>query len=142
MKTAVTIILLFFNLFLFGQNVLENEEKEVPFAVIEDAPIFPGCESVEKSERVNCFQNKMQEHIKANLIYPRKALNKNIEGRVSATFVIDKEGNVTNIQSKGDPILCREAERILRKLPKLIPGKQKGKAIKVKFSQPFMFRIK
>ena len=56
-------------------------------------------------------------------------------------FVIDKDGNITNIRSRGpDKILEKEAERIVGLLPKMIPGKQRGKPVKVPYSLPIHFR--
>ena len=51
----------------------EFEDIDVPFAVIEDVPIFPGCESVSKSQRRSCFQDKMNNHIRRNFRYPEIA---------------------------------------------------------------------
>ena len=60
----------------------EEEDVDVPFAVIEDVPIFPGCEGVAKSERRNCFQEKMNKHIVRNFRYPEIAQEMGIQGRV------------------------------------------------------------
>lgn len=122
----------------------EEIDEEIPFAVIEDAPIFPGCENVAKEMRVNCFQDQIAKHIRKHQQYPEKALEDGIQGRVSAVFVIAKDGSITDVQvrgPKGGELLEKEALRVISKLPKLQPGKQRGKAVKVKFSQPFTFKI-
>ena len=112
-----------------------EEEVEVPFSVIEDIPVFPGCENVAKSDRRNCFQQKMSEHVAKNFTYPESALELGIQGKVFVMFVIDSNGYVTNIRSRGpDKILEKEAERIIRLLPQMTPGKQRGKAVKVPYS--------
>lgn len=58
------------------------EEVDVPFAIIEDVPIFPGCEEVAKSKRRDCFQEKMNKHIVKNFRYPDIAQEMGIQGRV------------------------------------------------------------
>ena len=96
----------------------EEEDVDVPFAVIEDVPIFPGCEGVAKSERRNCFQEKMNKHIVRNFRYPEIAQEMGIQGRVYVNFIISKDGSITNIRMRGpDKNLEKEAERIISKLP-------------------------
>ena len=63
----------------------EFEEVDVPFAVIEDVPIFPGCEKVDKSQRRDCFQEQMNKHIRKNFRYPEIAQEMGIQGRDSRT---------------------------------------------------------
>lgn len=119
-----------------------KEFDNVPFAIIEEIPIFPGCEDVERKERMNCFNDKMSKHIKTNFKYPSKAQKRNIQGRVNITFIIDKEGNVVNVQTRGaDPILQTEARRIFSLLPKMKPGFQKGKPVRVKYGMPLNFKL-
>lgn len=120
----------------------EEEDVDVPFAVIEDVPIFPGCEGVAKSERRNCFQEKMNKHIVRNFRYPEIAQEMGIQGRVYVNFIISKDGSITNIRMRGpDKNLEKEAERIISKLPKMTPGKQRGRAVRVPFSIPITFRL-
>ncbi len=118
-----------------------EEDVEVPFSVIEDIPVFPGCENVAKNKRRDCFQQKMIEHVTKNFTYPESALDLGIQGKVFVMFIIDSNGYVTNIRSRGpDKILEKEAERIVRLLPKMTPGKQRGKAVKVPYSVPIVFK--
>ena len=120
----------------------EEEDVDVPFAVIEDVPIFPGCEGVAKSERRNCFQEKMNKHIVRNFRYPEIAQEMGIQGRVYVNFIISKDGSITNIRMRGpDKNLEKEAERIISKLPQMTPGKQRGRAVRVPFSIPITFRL-
>ena len=120
----------------------EEEDVDVPFAVIEDVPIFPGCEGVAKSERRNCFQEKMNKHIRKNFRYPEIAQEMGIQGRVYVNFIISKDGSITNIRMRGpDKNLEKEAERIISKLPQMTPGKQRGRAVRVPFSIPITFRL-
>ena len=120
----------------------EFDDVDVPFAVIEDVPIFPGCEKVKKSERRNCFQDRMNKHIRKNFRYPEIAQEMGIQGRVYVNFIISKDGSITNIRMRGpDKNLEKEAQRIISKLPTMIPGKQRGRAVRVPFSIPITFRL-
>lgn len=118
-----------------------EEDVEVAFALIENVPVFPGCENLSKSKMKDCFQRKMQEHVLKHFNYPDTALELGIQGRVSVVFVIDTEGHVTGIRSRGpDKILEKEAERIIGKLPQMKPGKQRGKPVKVAYAVPIFFK--
>lgn len=120
----------------------EFEDVDVPFAVIEDVPIFPGCEKVAKSERRNCFQEQMNKHIRKNFRYPEIAQEMGIQGRVYVNFIIAKDGSISNIRMRGpDKNLEAEAQRIISKLPQMTPGKQRGRAVRVPFSIPITFRL-
>lgn len=114
--------------------------KEVPFTVVDEVPIFPGCEDAE--DKVACFQEKMQEHIRKNFHYPDAAQEQGIQGRVSAMFRISPEGNVVDIVMKGpDQLLEDETKRILSKLPTMEPGRHEGEVVQVPFSIPITFRL-
>lgn len=118
-----------------------EEDVEVAFALIEDVPVFPGCEGLSKSKTKVCFQEKVQAHVLKNFNYPETALELGIQGRVSVVFVIDSKGYTTNVRSRGpDKILEKEAERIVGLLPKMKPGKQRGKPVKVAYAVPIFFK--
>jgi periplasmic protein TonB len=120
----------------------EIDDVDVPFAVIEDVPIFPGCENVSKAERRDCFQDQMNKHIRKNFRYPEIAQEMGIQGRVYVNFIISKDGSITNIRMRGpDKNLEKEAERIISRLPNMTPGKQRGRAVRVPFSIPITFRL-
>jgi len=118
------------------------EDVDVPFAVIEDVPIFPGCERVSKSKRRECFQEKINKHIRKNFRYPEIAQEMGIQGRVYVNFIISKDGSISNIRMRGpDKNLEKEAARIIGKLPNMTPGKQRGRPVRVPFSIPITFRL-
>ena len=121
----------------------EDEEIIVPFAVIENVPVYPGCEGFKTNdERKACFQEQIQKHIATEFRYPESALELGIKGRVFVTFAIDAKGKVTGIRSRGpDKLLQIEAERIIAALPQMTPGKQRGKSVKVPYSIPINFMI-
>lgn len=120
----------------------EEEDIDVPFAVIEDVPIFPGCEKMDKNQLRNCFQEKMNKHILKNFRYPEVAQEMGIQGRVFVSFIIAKDGRITDIKMRGpDKNLEKEAKRIISLLPQMIPGKQRGRPVRVPFSIPIIFRL-
>ncbi|MEL6917450.1 MAG: energy transducer TonB [Bacteroidota bacterium] len=120
----------------------EEEEITVPFAVIENVPIFPGCEGGTNEERKACFQKKIQEHINTNFEYPPSALEMGTQGRVYVQFAIDSKGFVNEIRTRGpDKVLEKEAARIIAALPQMTPGKQRGKNVRVPYSIPINFKM-
>jgi protein TonB len=124
--------------------VIEEEEEiiDVPFAVIEDVPVFPGCENVEKDQLRNCFQEQMNKHIRRNFRYPEIAQEMGIKGRLYVNFIISEDGSITNIRMRGpDKNLEGEAKRIISLLPNMTPGKQRGRPVRVPFSIPIVFRL-
>jgi protein TonB len=126
-------------------TVVSNDTKDetVSIAIVEDIPVFPGCEEIEKKESINCFQNKLSEHIAKNFKYPPKATLQKIEGKVIVQFTINYEGKVTNIKTRiGDPILQTEALRIIKLLPVMKPALHKGKPIGVNYVVPINFKLK
>ncbi|MFX0557529.1 energy transducer TonB [Maribacter sp. CXY002] len=116
------------------------EEPVVNFMVIEDVPVFPGCEN-EKDKRA-CFGKMMQKHISKVFRYPELEQEMGIQGRVNVMFVIQKDGSIGDIRMRGpNANLEKEAKRIISKLPKMTPGKQRGTAVKVPFAIPITFQL-
>jgi len=120
----------------------EEEDISVPFAVIEEIPVFPGCEGLSPADQRICFNQKMMEHVQKNFMYPKTAEELGIEGRVFVQFVIGRDGNITKIKSRGpDPSLEKEAERIIAALPRMIPGRQRNRNVSVPYSIPINFKL-
>ena len=117
-----------------------NGELEVPFAVIEQVPVFPGCEDAEDPKA--CFNQKLQQHVMKHFNYPEAAQAQKIEGRVSVLFTIGTDGSIVDIKTKGPhPLLEAEVERIISRLPQMQPGLQEGKAVRVPFALPVVFKL-
>lgn len=113
-------------------------EETVYFVVVEEKPIFPGCEGA--SDKYSCFQEMMQKHIRRNFKYPESAVTMNQQGKVYVQFTIQKDGSIDDLKLRGPfQILEEEAARIISKLPKMTPGKQRGTPVKVPFSIPINF---
>lgn len=120
----------------------ENPEIVVPFAVIEDKPLFQECKNVPRSEQMSCFKEHLDKHVKNNFRYPQAALDMGIEGRVNVSFRINTDGTITILGVRGtDRILEDEAKRIISTIPKLIPGKQRNKPTAVTFAYPINFKL-
>ena len=126
-------------------EIIEEEEEEeiFNFAVVEDKPIFPGCENIPKSERYMCFQKGIMRHIKNNFKYPAIPKEMGISEKIFVQFVIDKSGNITKstIVRGEDKHLKKEAMRLVNSIPKLKPAKQRGKAVPCSFTVPINFKL-
>ncbi|CAA0174607.1 energy transducer TonB [Tenacibaculum maritimum] len=133
---------------LINKLVLKNDAiasiKKIPFYLVEQIPLFPKCKNVSLLKQSKCFEKQMARHVFSNFNYPKKAFDRKIEGRILLQFIIDEEGNVTNIKNKGaegTDLLKKEAVRLISKLPKFIPGKHQGKIVKVKYGLPITFKL-
>lgn len=141
-KLGILILLILSTNYIFAQAEEVNKDASVSFQVIEELPIYPGCENVEKSNSKNCFQEKIIEHIKKNFKYPKKARQKNITGKVFVSFIIEKDGSIKVANVRGPhEILENEAKRIIQLLPKMTPGKQKGIPVRMSMSIPISFSL-
>ena len=121
----------------------EEEDIEVPFAVIENVPVFPGCESGNNAAKKACMSEKIQKFV-------NKKFNTDLAGdlgltgkqRIIVAFKIDKNGNIIGVRARAPhPKLAQEAERVVKLLPKMKPGKQRGKAVIVPYSLPILFQV-
>ena len=119
---------------------VKGETDFIPFANVDEVPVFPGCENA--SDKRACFNDKIMKHISKNFRYPGEAQEKGIQGRVSALFLISDNGNIENIKLRGpDKLLEDEVERILNRLPLMVPGKHEGEAVAVAYSIPINFKL-
>jgi protein TonB len=121
-------------------EVVEEEEipEEVPFAVIEEAPIYPGCKG-SKAQRKQCLQDKIKELVykKYNTSLASELGLEEGKKKVYVMFKIDYMGNIVNVQARGPHRrLEKEAIRVVNLLPKMIPAKQRGRAVSVKYTLP------
>ena len=102
------------------------------FEVVEKMPEFP-----------NGGMPGLMKYLSDNIRYPEAAKVAGIQGRVTVVFVVDKDGSITNVKTlRGvDAELDKEAIRVISSMPKWIPGMQKGKVVKVRYTVPVMFRL-
>ncbi|RIV43118.1 M56 family metallopeptidase [Flagellimonas pelagia] len=123
------------------QKWTERDESWVPFSTVDEAPIFPGCENA--SDTRECFMESIRTHIRKHFNYPQEAQEQGIQGRVAIMFTINGEGEIVDIKKRGpSPILEAEAERIIKRLPKMQPGILDGQPAEVVFSIPITFKLK
>lgn len=122
----------------------EEEDDEVfNFAVVEDKPIFPGCEDVSKEERYMCFQQGIMKHIRNNFKYPAIPKEMGVSEKIFVQFVIDKSGRITKatVVRGEDKHLRKEALRLVNSIPKLQAAKQRGKSVPCSFTVPINFKL-
>jgi len=120
-----------------------DEDIEVPFAVIENVPIFPGCEKGNNDAKKKCMSEKIQKFVQKKFNTDLAAdLGLSGRQRINVIFKIDKTGNVVGVRSRAPhPKLEQEAARVINMLPKMKPGKQRGKAVTVPYSLPIVFQV-
>jgi len=128
------------------EEVVEEEEviEEVPFAVIEEAPIYPGCKG-SKAQRKQCLQDKIKQHVykKYNIGLAEELGLEPGKKKVYVLFKIDHRGDIVNVQARGPHArLEKEAVRVVQSLPKMIPAKQRGKAVSVKYTLPITLEVR
>ncbi|WP_405293814.1 energy transducer TonB [Algibacter sp. Ld11] len=125
-------------------EVVEVEEDiEVPFAVIENVPVFPGCEKGNNAAKKACMSEKIQKFV-TKKFNTELASELGLSGRqrINVIFKIDKTGNVVGVRSRAPhPGLEKEAARVINMLPKMKPGMQRGKAVTVPYSLPIVFQV-
>ncbi len=125
-------------------NEDEDVAEDVPFAIIENAPVFPGCESKPKSEQKKCLSDNITALVnkKFNVDLATDLGLTPGKKRISVIFKIDKNGDVVDIQARAPhPRLEKEAIRVVGLIPKMTPGKQRGRAVGVKYSLPIVFNV-
>ena len=124
-------------------NSASQGNNNVPFAVIEEVPVFPGCEGLDNDARKKCMSNKISSIVAENFDTSLgKKLGLTGVNRVYVRFKIDENGSVTDIESRAKmPELETEAIRTIKLLPQMKPGKQKGENVGVLYSLPIVFQV-
>ena len=110
---------------------VQKEVEQKIFDVVEQPPAFPGGNAA------------LMSWLSSNIHYPPVAEENNIQGRVVMSFVVEPDGSVSNVQVvRGvDPSLDKEATRVVKAMPKWVPGKQNGQAVRVKYNLPVTFKL-
>ncbi|MBP5318239.1 MAG: energy transducer TonB, partial [Paludibacteraceae bacterium] len=109
----------------------EEDPEETPLLIVEKMPEFPGGEAA------------MRKFIASNLRYPAACAETGIQGRVVCQFVVNKDGKIVDVEviKKVHPDLDAEAVRVIKKMPAWTPGRQGGKAVRVKYNVPIRFKL-
>lgn len=118
---------------LKAKEVIAQEKpvEEKVFDVVEQMPQFPGGDAA------------LFEYLSTHIKYPTIAEENGVHGRVIVTFVVERDGSITDVKvvKSVDPSLDKEASRVVAGMPKWIPGKQNGSAVRVKYNVPVTFRL-
>lgn len=111
--------------------IVEDKEPEKPFVSVEQMPQFPGGDV------------ELMKFINGGIKYPTIAAENGIEGRVVIRFVVGKDGNVSDVQvvRSLDPSCDKEAVRVVKTMPKWVPGKQNGRNVPVYYTLPVLFKL-
>ena len=101
------------------------------FDVVEEMPSFPGG------------QGALMSYLASNSKYPVVAQENGVQGRVIVSFVVERDGSISDVRvaRSVDPSLDREAQRVVKSMPRWKPGKQNGSAVRVKYTVPVVFRL-
>ena len=127
-----------------SQDSPKEKKDYVPFAVIENVPVYPGCYQGTNEELKSCMGLNIQRHVVNNF---NMALANSLNlpdgtQRISVQFKIDRFGFVTNIRARASrPELEKEAVRVVGTLPRMMPGKQFGKEVGVLYALPILFKV-
>lgn len=107
------------------------EVENKVFDVVEQMPSFPGGPSA------------LMKYLSENVKYPVVAQENGVQGRVVVSFVVEKDGHITDVRvvRSVDPSLDKEAARVVKSMPSWIPGKQNGSAVRVKYNVPVSFKL-
>ena len=113
------------------EPVKPKEEENKVFDVVEQMPSFPGGNAA------------MMNYLSQNIKYPVIAEENGIQGRVVVQFVVGKDGHISDVRvaKSVDPSLDKEAVRVVKGMPRWIPGKQNGQAVTVRYTLPVTFRL-
>ncbi len=111
--------------------VVEVPQEEEIFQVVEKMPEFPGG------------MQELMKWLGKNIKYPSICQENGVQGRVIVQFVVNRDGSIVDpqVMKSVDPYLDKEALRVVKAMPKWAPGEQRGKAVRVKFTLPVMFRL-
>ena len=128
LKVALMMLVL---LFSFMTSTAQTKKNDMVFDVVEEMPQFPGG------------QIALLQYLMKNTKYPEQAMKEGIQGRVAVSFIVEKDGSISDVKPvlSVHPLLNKEAVRVVKSMPKWTPGKQNGKPVRVRFNLPVMFKL-
>ena len=128
LKVALMMLVL---LFSFTTSTAQTKKNNMVYDVVEVMPQYPGG------------QIAMLKYIMKNIKYPKQIMEEGIQGRVTVSFIVEKDGRVSNVRllRSVQPSLDKEAIRVVKSMPKWTPGKHNGKPVRVRFNLPVMFKL-
>lgn len=124
-------LMMFVLLFSFMTSTAQTKKNNMLFSVVEVMPQYPGG------------QIAMMKYIMENMKYPKQAMKEGIQGRVAVSFIVEKDGSISNVRPihSVHTLLDKEAVRVVKSMPKWSPGKQNGKPVRVQLIVPIMFKL-
>ncbi len=130
-KLKKTLIIVGIMLFTLSASAQTSNTGAKVYEKVEEMPEFPGG------------QNGLMQYLACNVKYPVVAQENGVQGRVIIGFVVEPDGTISNVcvLRSVDPSLDKEAMRLVKGMPKWKPGKLNGKAVRVKYSVPCIFRL-
>jgi TonB family protein len=126
-------------------SLIQNTSLPFTASEIEESPIYPGCDNnVSREDGLQCLSKKIGELISKKVKYPKMAAQMGIQGRVYFSFVIKKDGNVSDVKivRSIDKLLDDEALRVINLLPQMTPARVNGKAVSMSLVMSIPFRLK
>ncbi len=120
-----------------------KQTADVPFAIIENVPVYPGCTGKDNVELKSCMQEKITQYVQNNFD-TSIAVKEGLKGKqtISVQFKVDTNGNVVDIKTRAKSAsLQAEAERVVSSLPTMEPGMQRGKPVGVIYGLPIIFEV-
>ena len=128
LKVALMMLVL---LFSFMTSTAQTKKNDMLFSVVEVMPQYPGGLAA------------MLKYIRENIKYPEQAMKEGIQGRVTVSFIVEKDGSISNVKAVRSvhPLLDKEAVRMVKSMPKWSPATQNGKPVRVRYNVPVMFKL-
>lgn len=128
LKVTLMMLVLFFS---FTTSTAQTKKNDMVFDVVEVMPQYPGG------------QIAMLKYLMENIKYPEQAMKEGIQGRVAVSFIVEKDGSISDVKPvlSVHPLLNKEAVRVVKSMPKWSPGKHNGKPVRVRFNLPVMFKL-
>jgi len=129
----------------FNQGALISSTMDTTIKKSEEMPRFPGCENLNlsKEDLDECAKKKLLEYIYGSLKYPKKARERDIQGKALLQYVVDTNGDIVDIYVLNgvSKEIEKETIKLIQNMPTWIPGKQDGKAVKVLYTLPVVFAL-
>lgn len=128
LKVALMMLVL---LFSFMTSTAQTKKNDMEYCIVEMMPQYPGGLAA------------MLKYIRENMKYPEQAMKERIQGRVTVSFIIEKDGSISDVKAVRSvhPLLDKEAVRVVESMPKWSPGKNNGKPVRVRYNIPVMFKL-
>ena len=124
---------------------ISDKIEEPTIISVEQLPMFKACKGLSRSEQKACFDAELAKVVSRYLVYPESDYENGKQGIAIVEFTIDENGKVVNVKSldnkRATPEMQKAAEKAINRIPQLIPAKQGGNNVKIKYSLPIRFKL-